>query len=88
MIGNTLLFFNLSSGEFLLIMLVAFIIVVNDYIPGIVRKRGRKLTKINSACGEIISVIREETHSIPSLLKTMYAFAITRTSIALNPDKV
>lgn len=87
MIGNSLLFFDLSNGEFLLIMLVAFIIIVNDQIPELVRKGGRKLNKINCTCDEITSEIMEETHSISSELKTTYAFAITRTSFALNPDK-
>lgn len=79
MSGNTLLFLDLSSGVFLLIILVAFIIFFTDRIPEIARKTSRTLNKMNCAWSKISRVITKGTHSISSVLKTTHDLTIAWT---------
>ena len=58
------MFFNISTGELLLILLVAFLVFGPDRIPAIARKIGRGLNEIRRASDEIKREINREADKI------------------------
>lgn len=63
-----LLFFNISSGELLIILLVAFVVFGPSKIPEIARKVGRGISEVRRASDEIKREITKETRKMESSL--------------------
>lgn len=82
MLENTLLFLDISGGEFLVILLVAFFVFGPKKLPEIARKLGRTMNEIKSVSGELTKEFREETKSITQELKT------ARESARINTDNL
>lgn len=82
MLENTLLFLDISGGEFLVILLVAFFVFGPKKLPEIARKLGRTMNEIKSVSGELTKEFREETRSITQELKT------ARESARINSDNL
>lgn len=59
-----LLFFDISGGELIFILLVAFIIFGPSKIPEIARKIGRGMNEIRRASDEIKREITKETRKV------------------------
>jgi sec-independent protein translocase protein TatA len=59
-----LLFFDISTGEIFIILLVAFIVFGPSRIPEIARKVGRGMNEIRRASDEIKREITRETEKI------------------------
>jgi sec-independent protein translocase protein TatA len=62
--GHLLLFLDIGSGEFLLILLVAFLVFGPDKIPEVARKIGRGMSEIRRASDEIKREITRETDKV------------------------
>lgn len=63
-----LLFFNISGGELIIILLVAFVVFGPNRIPEIARKIGRGLNEVRRASDEIKREITKETNNVKSSL--------------------
>ena len=63
-----LLFFNISGGELLIILMVAFVVFGPSRIPEIARKIGRGLNEIRRASDEIKREITKETRNVENSL--------------------
>jgi sec-independent protein translocase protein TatA len=61
-----LLFFDISGGELMVILLVAFIVFGPSRIPEIARKIGRGMNEIRRASDEIKREITKETSKVES----------------------
>lgn len=61
---SVLLFFDISGGELMLILLVAFIVFGPSRIPEIARKIGRGMNEIRRASDEIKREITKETRKV------------------------
>lgn len=61
---SVLLFFDISGGELMLILLVAFIVFGPSKIPEIARKIGRGMNEIRRASDEIKREITKETRKV------------------------
>lgn len=61
---SVLLFFDISGGELMLILLVAFIVFGPSKIPEIARKIGRGMNEIRRASDEIKREISKETRKV------------------------
>jgi len=59
-----LLFFDISAGELMIIMLVAFLVFGPSKIPEIARKIGRGMNEIRRASDEIKREISKETRKV------------------------
>lgn len=70
MAGGTILFLDISGGEFLIIMLVAFFVFGPKKLPEIARKIGRTMNEIKSVSGELTKEFRDETRNISAELRT------------------
>lgn len=66
---SVLLFFNISGGELLIILMVAFVVFGPSRIPEIARKIGRGLNEIRRASDEIKREITKETKNVESSLE-------------------
>lgn len=64
-----LLFFDISAGELMIILLVAFIIFGPSKIPEIARKVGRGMNEIRRASDEIKREISKETRKVEKELE-------------------
>ncbi|HLO90281.1 MAG: Sec-independent protein translocase protein TatB [Chloroflexota bacterium] len=64
-----LLFLDVSGGEFLIIMLVAFLVLGPKQLPQVARKLGRTMNEIKSMSNEITREFKDETKHIASELK-------------------
>ena len=63
-----LLFFNISGGELLIILMVAFVVFGPSRVPEIARKIGRGLNEIRRASDEIKREITKETRNVENSL--------------------
>jgi sec-independent protein translocase protein TatA len=61
-----LLFFDISGGEMLIILLVAFIVFGPSRIPEVARKIGRGINEVRRASDEIKREINKETRKMDS----------------------
>lgn len=64
MLSGTLLFLDISGGEFLIIVLAIFLIFGPKKMPEMARKVGRVMNELKKASGDITREFREETGSI------------------------
>ena len=64
----TLLFFDISAGELMVILLVAFLVFGPSRIPEIARKIGRGLNEVRRASDEIKREITKESKKIEDSL--------------------
>jgi len=65
----TLLFFDISAGELMVILLAAFIVFGPSKIPEIARKIGRGMNEIRRASDEIKREITKETRKVEKEMK-------------------
>jgi TatA/E family protein of Tat protein translocase len=63
-----LLFFDISAGELIIILLVAFVVFGPSRIPEIARKIGRGLNEVRRASDEIKREITKETSKVEKSL--------------------
>jgi TatA/E family protein of Tat protein translocase len=63
-----LLFFDISAGELIIILLVAFVVFGPSRIPEIARKIGRGINEVRRASDEIKREITKETRDMESSL--------------------
>jgi TatA/E family protein of Tat protein translocase len=61
---GVLLFFDISAGELMVILLVAFLVFGPSKIPEIARKIGRGMNEIRRASDEIKREITKETRKV------------------------
>ena len=66
---NPLLFLDISGGEFLFILIVAFLVFGPKKLPEIARKMGRTMNQIKSVSGELTREFTDQTKNITSELK-------------------
>ncbi|HOI87051.1 MAG TPA: twin-arginine translocase TatA/TatE family subunit [Lentimicrobium sp.] len=64
MVSGTLLFLDISGGEFMIILLAVFLIFGPRRMPEIARKLGRTMNDLKKASNDITREFREETGSI------------------------
>lgn len=64
-----LLFLDISGGEFLVILIVAFLVFGPKKLPEIARKMGRTMNEIKSVSGELTREFTDQTKTITSELK-------------------
>ncbi len=64
MVFGTLLFLDISGGEFMIILLAVFLIFGPRRLPEIARKLGRTMNELKKASNDITREFREETGSI------------------------
>ncbi|GEM_PF-922608 len=69
MSGYPLLFLDISGGEFLFILIVAFLVFGPKKLPEIARKMGRTMNEIKSVSGELTREFTDQTRNISSELK-------------------
>ena len=62
--ADFLLFFDISTGELLLILIVVFLVFGPKKLPEMARKVGRGLNELRRATDEIKNEIRKETLDI------------------------
>lgn len=84
MADSIILFLDISGGEFLIIMLVAFFVFGPKKLPEIARKIGRTMNEIKSVSGELTKEFRDETRNISNELRTARDSA--RINTTLNND--
>lgn len=85
MLLNLLLFFDVSGGEFLLIMVVAFLVFGPKKLPEIARKIGRTMNQIKSVSSELTKEFKDETSDIANELKAARESArINATNLDIN----
>jgi TatA/E family protein of Tat protein translocase len=63
-----LLFFDISAGELIIILLVAFVVFGPSRIPEIARKIGRGINEVRRASDEIKREITKETNKVEKSL--------------------
>lgn len=63
-----LLFFDISGGEFMVILVAVFFIFGPKKMPEIARKLGRTMNELKKASSDITREFREETNSIKNEL--------------------
>ena len=64
MLGHTLLFFDISTGEIMVILLVVFIVFGPSKIPELSKKLGRGIYEIKRASNEIKREIDTEVRKL------------------------
>ena len=79
---HLLLFFDVSGGELLVIMVVAFLVFGPKKLPEIARKMGRIMNEVKKATNDITREFREETDGIKN------EFLSARDEIKTESDKV
>lgn len=67
--GLITLFFNISGGELLVIILAVFIIFGPAKLPEMARKLGRLMNEVKKASGDITKEFRQEAAAIEQSLK-------------------
>lgn len=83
--GFPTLFFNISGGEMLVILLIVFIVFGPGKIPEIARSLGRMMNEVKKASSDISREFRKETDIISRDLKKT-TDEITREAGALAED--
>jgi TatA/E family protein of Tat protein translocase len=78
MLTPVLLFFDISAGELMVILLVAFIVFGPSKIPEVARKIGRGISEVRRASDEIKREISKETRKMDSSF-SMDDFDLTGT---------
>jgi TatA/E family protein of Tat protein translocase len=68
MLTPVLLFFDISAGELIIILLVAFVVFGPSRIPEIARKIGRGLNEVRRASDEIKREITKETRKFENTM--------------------
>jgi TatA/E family protein of Tat protein translocase len=66
LIQPVLLFFDVSGGELLVIVLVVFLVFGPQKMPEIARKLGRAMNQVKKASNDLTREFREETSGIRS----------------------
>ena len=66
-----LLFFDISGGELLVIILVVFLVFGPDKMPEIARKMGRAVNHMKKASNDLTREFREETSGLRDDLRTI-----------------
>ena len=66
MLYPVLLFFDISAGELMVILLAAFVIFGPSKIPEVARKIGRGINEVRRASDEIKREITKETRKVES----------------------
>jgi len=66
--ANQLLFFDVSGGEFLIILIAIFFIFGPKKMPEIARKIGRTMNELKKASSDITREFKDETNSIKNEL--------------------
>jgi sec-independent protein translocase protein TatA len=85
MTGLPLLFLDISGGEFIVIMLVAFFVFGPKKLPEIARKIGRTMNEIKNVSSEITREFKDETKNITSELRAARESArIDATSLSID----
>lgn len=85
MTGIPILFLDISGGEFLVIMLVAFFVFGPKKLPEIARKIGRTMNEIKNVSTEISREFKDETKNITSELRAARESArINATSLDID----
>lgn len=79
---HLLLFFDISGGELLVIMVVVFLVFGPKRMPEIARKVGRVMNEVKKATNDITREFREETDGIKK------EFLSARDDIKTETDKV
>ncbi len=82
MSSSLLLFLDISGGEFLIILLVAFFVFGPRKLPEIARKLGRTMNEIKSVSGELTREFKDETRNITSELRN------ARESARINAENL
>jgi sec-independent protein translocase protein TatA len=77
-----LLFFDISGGELLVIMVVVFLVFGPKKMPEIARKMGRVMNEVKKATNDITREFREETDGIKN------EFLSARDEVKSETDKV
>lgn len=67
--NNILLFFDISTGEIFIILIVGFLIFGPKKIPEIARKVGKGMGEIKRATNDIKKEIHEEINKIETSVK-------------------
>ncbi|MGB4205728.1 MAG: twin-arginine translocase TatA/TatE family subunit [Bacteroidales bacterium] len=67
--GLITLFFNISGGELLVIILAIFIVFGPSKLPEMARKLGRLMNEVKKASGDITREFRQEAAAIEQSLK-------------------
>ena len=70
MISSTLLFLDISGGEFLIIILGIFLVVGPKKMPEMARKVGRAINELKKASSDITKEFRDETGVIAREIST------------------
>ncbi len=68
-IAPSLLFLDISGGELLIILIVAFLVFGPQRIPEIARKLGKGLNEVKKASNQIRDEITKETKDIKESMK-------------------
>jgi sec-independent protein translocase protein TatA len=79
---HLLLFFDISGGELLVIMVVAFLVFGPKKLPEIARKLGRVMNEVKKATNDITREFKEETDGIKN------EFISARDDIKTETEKV
>lgn len=64
MLASTLLFFDISTGEIFIILMVLFMVFGPQRMPEIARKVGKAINKMKHATSELTKEFNEETGEI------------------------
>ncbi len=67
--NNILLFFDISTGEIFIILIIGFLVFGPKKIPEIARKVGKGMGEIKRATNDIKKEIHEEINKIESSVK-------------------
>jgi Tat protein translocase TatB subunit len=82
LLNHLLLFFDISGGELLVIMVVVFLVFGPKRLPEIARKMGRVMNEVKKATNDITREFKEETDGIKN------EFLSARDEIKAETDKV
>ena len=80
--NHLLLFFDISGGELLVIMVVVFLVFGPKRMPEIARKMGRVMNEVKKATSDITREFKQETDVIKN------EFLSARDEIKTETDKV
>lgn len=84
--GFLILFFNISGGEILVILLIVFIVLGPGKIPEIARSLGRMMNEVKKASSDISKEFRKETDAIErDLRKTTENIAKETRALSEDP---
>ena len=85
---HLLLFFDISGGELLVIMVVVFVVFGPKRLPEIARKMGRVMNEVKKATSDITREFKEETDGIKKEFLSAYLGGDgPRVAIKVMPSK-